>query len=158
MTVLYEENPGMFIAQPGAYLFSLASIFYIGPTIAINHQIPFVGIGLGEELSGWVGGLIVFFALFQMFGYWLHSVSNTLTVTPREFIWRHGILSKQTRRVDMASIRTGEVFQSPLQRLFNAGNVTIWSAGDRPEFWINGMPYGNELNQLISTRGDVDNL
>lgn len=149
MTVLYKENPNQFLAQPVAYSF-YTLMWFGGFYVWVTHRIPVLGIEMEIGATAWVGLAMIVISSLNLIGYWIDSISNTLTITESEVIWRHGLLSKQNRRINQNSIRTGEVFQSPIQRLFNGGNITLWSAGDRPELWVRGLPEADQLDELIS--------
>lgn len=82
--------------------------------------------------------------------YWyLQTKTDKLSITNDEIIWTHGLMSKQYTEINMSSVRTIRVSQSLLQRMFNAGNVQIFTAGDNPEVVIKGLPNPDEIREYI---------
>lgn len=73
--------------------------------------------------------------------YWyIQTKFDHLTIRTDEIVWTHGLLNKQYTEINMSSVRTVRVKQSLLQRLLNAGDIEVYTAGDVPEVVIRGMP------------------
>lgn len=73
--------------------------------------------------------------------YWyIQTKVDHLTIKTDEIVWSHGLLNKQYTEISMSSVRTVRVKQSLLQRILNAGDIEIFTAGDQPELLIRGMP------------------
>jgi uncharacterized membrane protein YdbT with pleckstrin-like domain len=73
--------------------------------------------------------------------YWyIQTKFDHLTIKTDEIVWTHGLLNKQYTEINMGSVRTVRVKQSLLQRLLNAGDIEVYTAGDVPELVIRGMP------------------
>jgi uncharacterized membrane protein YdbT with pleckstrin-like domain len=73
--------------------------------------------------------------------YWyIQTKFDHLTIKTDEIVWTHGLLNKQYTEINMSSVRTVRVKQSLLQRLLNAGDIEVYTAGDVPELVIRGMP------------------
>jgi hypothetical protein len=49
----------------------------------------------------------------------------------------------------MGSVRTVRVSQTLLQRIMNAGDVTIYTSGDLPEVVVRGLPDPRRLRDYI---------
>lgn len=140
MTVLYEEDSDVFFAQPVTYIILMTFIWLIGPYLIFT----------GDGWAVLFGTALIMIGAFSYSSLYFESVSNSLTITNNEFIWEYGLFSKQTRRINMSSVRTGEVYQSPIQLFFNAGNLRLWSSGDNPELVVNGLSDADKLNEIIS--------
>ena len=122
---LYEANPSMVRMYPLTVVIAVLLI-------------PVFGIGL----------LILLWL-------WIQSKMDKLTIRSSEVIYTHGLLSKSYTELSMHSIRSVKITQSLLRRVLNAGNVAIFSAGDRPEVVIKGLPDPGEIRELIKGRSAV---
>lgn len=82
--------------------------------------------------------------------YWyLQTKADHLLIKTDEVVWTHGLINKQYTEVNMSSIRTVRVSQSLLQRILNAGDIAIFTAGDQPELVIKGLPNPEEIREHI---------
>ena len=120
--ILYEANPSMVRMYPLTVIIAILLV-------------PVFGIGLIILL--WL---------------WVQSKMDKLTIRPSEVIYTHGLLSKSYTELSMHSIRSVKITQSLLQRILNAGNVAIYSAGDAPEVVVKGLPDPGEIRELIKGR------
>lgn len=85
--------------------------------------------------------------------WWLTTKADKLTIKTDEIIWEHGLISKQYTEISMSSLRSVRVNQSLLQRILNAGNVEVYTAGDDPELVIKGMPNPDKIREYIKGQG-----
>lgn len=81
--------------------------------------------------------------------WWLQTKADKLTVKSDEIVWEHGLISKQYTEINMASLRSVRINQSLLQRILNAGNLEIYTAGDDPELVIKGLPNPTKIREYI---------
>jgi uncharacterized membrane protein YdbT with pleckstrin-like domain len=72
-----------------------------------------------------------------------------------DLVLTQGLLSKDRIELDIASIRTVRVYQSFLNRIFNVGSVSVFTAGDMPEIEVKGLPDPHDLRQLINRKQDA---
>jgi uncharacterized membrane protein YdbT with pleckstrin-like domain len=122
MQELYSSHPVMFKAQPLYFIINIVLI-------------PVFGLGL---------------LLFLI--WYLKVISKKLTITERDVLFESGLLSKDRREVSISSIRAVNVKQSLFNRIFGTGTVSIFSAGDQPEFEISGIPDPHTVRDLIKNR------
>ena len=122
MQELYSSHPVMFKDQPFYFIINIALI-------------PAFGLGL---------------LLFLI--WYLRVISKKLTITNRDVLFESGLLSKDRREVSLSSIRAVNVKQSLFNRIFGTGTVSIFSAGDQPEFVISGLPDPHTVRDLIKNR------
>lgn len=87
--------------------------------------------------------------ILMLLWWYLMTRADKLTIKTDEVVWEHGIISKQYTEIAMASIRSVRVNQSLLQRMLNAGNVEVYTAGDEPELVIRGLPNPNRIREYI---------
>lgn len=81
--------------------------------------------------------------------WWISTKADKLTIKTDEVVWEHGIISKQYTELSMHSLRSVRVKQSLLQRMLNAGDVEIYTAGDDPELVIKGLPDPDRIREHI---------
>ncbi len=87
---------------------------------------------------------------FVILLYWyLKTKATHFEIGDREIALTEGLLSKERTELSLASVRTVKVRQSFFQRLFGVGNVMIYSAGDKPEIEVHGLPDPNQIHELI---------
>lgn len=80
---------------------------------------------------------------------YIQTKMDKLTIKSTEIVHAHGLFSKSYTEVAMSSVRTVRVSQSLLQRMLNAGDIAIYTAGDNPEFTVKGLPNPGEIRDLI---------
>lgn len=81
--------------------------------------------------------------------WWLMTKADKLTIKTDELVWEHGLINKQYTEISMASLRSVRVNQSLLQRILKAGNLEVYTAGDRPELVIKGLPNPDRIREFI---------
>ena len=128
--VLYDAHPSLLRSRPFATLL----------TILLMLGVILVGIGV--------------FALapLQILTWWVATLTDHLEITADEILWTHGLLSKQYTEIHMASVRTVRASQTLFQRLMNAGDITIYTAGDTPELVVRGLPDPARIRELIKSQ------
>ena len=72
-----------------------------------------------------------------------------LTIAKGQVIYERGILSKRYSEIRTADIRTVDVRQSLMQRIFNGGDIALYTAGDEPELEVTGLPDPRRIRDLI---------
>ena len=80
---------------------------------------------------------------------YLKTKMDKLTIKTTEIVHAHGLISKAYTEISMSSVRTVKVSQSLVQRMLNAGDVAIYTAGDNPEFVVKGLPDTGQVRDLI---------
>ncbi|UTS82748.1 PH domain-containing protein [Phaeobacter piscinae] len=89
------------------------------------------------------------------FGVWyLACLANRLTVTKHQMTREVGILSKERTEVALESIRSVNVKQSLMNRIFDTGQVSISTIGDNPEIVLSGLPRPNEIRTIVNDSRD----
>ena len=151
--VLYEASPSLVRMNPfGTFLVLLVTLFGVvlalipGPLVAV---LP-VPIG-GERVAGIVGILLVLLGFLRLLSWWIVTKLDRLVIKEDEIVWTHGLLNKQYTEVNMASVRTVRVRQSILQRIMNAGDVTVFTSGDVPELVVRGLPNPGAIRDHIKS-------
>lgn len=109
-------------------------------------------------------GFIVAVLLIAAFGlgilillYWyIKSRSVRLTITDDSIHLSRGILTKEQTDIDVREIRTVLIRQRFWQRIFDVGQIEVFTTGDMPEFSLQGMPDPNFVRDYIRTRMNSD--
>lgn len=81
--------------------------------------------------------------------WFLMCKSTRLEVIGNDIVLTRGLLSKDTTEVDIARIRSVNVYQSFFNRMFGVGDIKIYTAGDEPEIEVSGVPNPNEFRLLV---------
>jgi len=82
--------------------------------------------------------------------WWLRVINTRLTVTNERVRFRTGILSKNIREVFLSDIRSVEISQRFIQRIFSTGTIEISSAATaEAEIAIDGLPKPYKVKELI---------
>ena len=80
--------------------------------------------------------------------WYLKVLASRLIITDEEIRLERGLLAKTHKEIRLSAIRTVRIDQSFLNRIFNVGTVTVYSAGDQPEFSVAGMPHPGRIRDL----------
>ena len=87
--------------------------------------------------------------------WYLQTKADKITVKSDEIIWEHGLINKQYTEISLSSLRSVRVNQSLLQRMLNAGDVEVYTAGDRPELTIRGLPNPDLIREYVKSNRSV---
>lgn len=110
------------------------------PPMFGNHPVIFSLLVLS------IAGLLVI-AVWSVF-----ARSTRVAVSNSEILYEKGLLSKQRVQVNLESVRSVRVTQSMMQRMFNVGDVEIFTAGDYAEIAVRGLPRPNELRDIVTSQ------
>jgi len=149
--VLYDANPSLVRSKPFGTLLALLMVFG-GIAIALfgRELLPAGPVDLPADLPVGAVGIGLFGLGFLMLLSWFVAAKmDRLQIKENEIVWTHGLISKQYTEISMTSVRTVRVNQSILQRLLGAGDLAIYTAGDRPEMVIKGLPEPTRIRDLI---------
>ncbi|MFM2130316.1 MAG: hypothetical protein RL477_1862 [Pseudomonadota bacterium] len=137
--ILYQSNPKMFRSRPLLFLFWLALV--AGGVYAIVAA-------SGTNLR-YAGLAAIAVGILALAVWWLNCKTTVVTVGPRDVSLRHGILSKSIDEVQLDRVRSVNVYQSLVQRIFRVGRLSVFTAGDTPEILVNGLPEPERLRILL---------
>ena len=87
--------------------------------------------------------------------WYLICLSTKLELEGNDLVLTKGLLSKDRIELDVSSIRTVRVYQSFINRIFNVGSISVFTAGDKPEIEVAGLPDPHDLRELINTKQGV---
>lgn len=146
--VLYEANPSLLRTHPFATVL-LVVLLLAGIVLAIASGAVSASIGLPAQVVGLAGIAVVAVAFIWLLVWYVATKMDHLAIKEDEIVWSHGLISKQYTEINFSSVRTTRVQQSLIQRILNAGDVMIFTAGDQPELYIRGLPEPNRVRELI---------
>jgi uncharacterized membrane protein YdbT with pleckstrin-like domain len=84
--------------------------------------------------------------------WWLRTKGERLALSDREVLMERGLLSKQRTEIALSSIRSVRITQTFGQRIFDVGNVELFSAGDIAEIAIKSMPRPGRIRNIAASR------
>jgi uncharacterized membrane protein YdbT with pleckstrin-like domain len=143
--VLYDAHPSMIRSRPFTTLLALALI-PLGIAIALmgGTLLP-----AAAPVAGVVGLAVAALAFLTLLVWYVRTKTDHLVINDDEIVWTHGLLNKGYTEINMASVRTTRVRQTLMQRIMNAGDVEIYTAGDNPELVVHGLPDPDAIRKLI---------
>jgi len=119
-TVIYEAHPAMFRAHPFWFILAVLLILAFG-----------------------IGIIILLY-------WYIKTRATALTVTDQDLLYERGILSKDRTSVSLKHVRSVNIAQGFINRIFGVGTIQISTAGDEPEFTISDMPDPYVIQETIT--------
>jgi len=150
-TVLYEANPSLLRTNPFATVL-LFVLLVAGIVVAIASGAISASLGLPAQAVGLAGIAMVAVAFVWLLIWYVATKMDHLAIRDDEIVWSHGLINKQYTEINMSSVRTTRVQQSLMQRIMNAGDIMIFTAGDNAELHVRGLPEPNRIRELIQNR------
>lgn len=140
-------RPAMFRAHPFKYLL-LVAVFVAGVVLAIWS------FSMVEQWKLWglIGGLLLVAIAGVWWLKWWVAASRwvKLTITNKRTIRQEGIIRRHTTEVLHEHVRTVDITQNFLQRIFNVGTVGIDSAGqDGIEIQVHDLPTPFKVKEIV---------
>jgi uncharacterized membrane protein YdbT with pleckstrin-like domain len=153
---LYDSTPSMFFNRPFVFLFSVIAV-----VLGVIGLISLIPEQEGREklwiFLSYVSVIIGCIGFMTLFFWWLRVVNTRLTVTNERVTFREGILSKNIREIFLSDIRSVQINQRLLQRLFGTGYIEVASAASaEAEIQINGIPKAYTVKEIIDTHRRKD--
>ena len=137
--LLYSENPKMPRNRP--FLFTLFIILNIAGLVATIRL---------DQQSFQIIGLVVFLGTVMSLLIWYLKIKSTkVSVTKNDILVERGLLRKNRKELAIAKVRTVEVDQDFIDRIFGVGKIKVFTAGDLPEIEVEGLPDPNRIRELV---------
>ena len=137
--LLYSENPKMPRNSP--FKFTLIIILNIAGLVA--------AIRLDQQNFQIIGLLVWLGTVIWLLIWYLKTKSKKLSITNRDMLYEVGLLRKNRKELALDKVRTVEVDQDFIERIFGVGKVRVFTAGDEPEIVVEGLPDPNKIRELI---------
>ena len=140
--LLYSENPKMPRNRP--FLFVFYIILNIGGLVAAIRL---------EQQSLQIVGLVVWLGtIIALLIWYLQIKSKKVSVTNTEMLYEEGLLRKNRKELALDKVRSVEVDQDFIERIFSVGKVKVFTAGDLPEIEVEGLPDPNRIRELVKQK------
>ena len=140
--LLYSENPKMPRNNP--FRLTLIIILNVGGLVAAFRL---------DQQSFQIFGLVVWLGtVIWLLIWYLKTKSKKLSVTNRDMLYEEGLLRKNRKELALDKVRTVEVDQDFVQRIFGVGEVRVFTAGDKPEIVVEGLPDPNRIRELVKQK------
>jgi uncharacterized membrane protein YdbT with pleckstrin-like domain len=136
--ILYDANPSMVRMNPFGAILAILAI----PLGSVGSVV--LGPPLAFALIPVAGG-----AVLLLLYWYLVTKMDHLVIKQDEIVLTHGLLTKQYTEINMSSVRTVKISQTLLQRIMDAGDVAIYTAGDQPELVVKGLPDPTAIREHI---------
>ena len=137
--LLYSENPKMPRNNP--FMFALIIILNIASLVAAIRL---------DQQSFQIIGLVVWLGtVISLLIWYIKIKSIKLSVTNNDILVERGLLRKNRKEVAIDKVRTVEVDQGFVDRIFGVGKVSVFTAGDLPEVVVSGLPDPNRIRELV---------
>ena len=137
--LLYSENPKMPRNSP--IKFTLIIILNIAGLVA--------AIRLDQQNFQIIGLVVWLGTVIWLLIWYLKTKSKKLSITNRDMLYEEGLLRKNRKELALDKVRTVEVDQDFIERIFGVGKVRVFTAGDEPEIVVEGLPDPNKIRELI---------
>ena len=104
--------------------------------------------------TGWfIAGVItipIVIGFFILVALWIARYFDSYTITTKRIIDREGLISKYTTEIFLRDIRSVNLNQNILQRIFNVGDIYIGtSATAGMEISLEGIAYPQKVKETI---------
>lgn len=126
---------------------SSRTVIDVHPAMFRNHPFAFVLCILLIPAFGL--GLLI------LLGWYVRTRSVRLRIDADQVHLERGFLSKSHVDLDIGHIRTVKVHQSFWNRVFRVGEVSVYTAGDQPEFHVSGLPNPNSIRDYVRRRREA---
>ena len=137
--LLYSENPKMPRNNP--FMFTVIIILNIAGLVAAIRL---------DQQSLQIIGLVVWLGTVTWLLIWYIKIKSTkVSVTNNDILVERGLLRKNRKELAIDKIRTVEVDQDFLDRIFGVGKIKVFTAGDLAEIEVKGLPDPNRIRELV---------
>ena len=136
--LLYSENPKMPRNRPFTFIFII--ILNIAGLAAIRL----------DQQSFQIIGLVVWLGTVTWLLIWYMKIKSTkVSVTNNDILVERGLLRKNRKELALDKVRTVEVDQDFISRIFGVGKIKVFTAGDLAEIEVTGLPDPNRIRELV---------
>ena len=140
--LLYSENPKMPRNKP--FMFTLIIILNIAGLVAAIRL---------DQQSFQIIGLVVWLGTVISLLIWYMKIKSTkVSVTNNDILVERGLLRKNRKELAIDKIRTVEVDQGFVDRIFGVGMIKVFTAGALPEIVVPGLPDPNKIRDLVKQK------
>ena len=103
-----------------------------------------------DQQSFQIIGLVVWLGTVIWLLIWYIKIKSIkVSVTNNDILVERGLLRKNRKELAIDKIRTVEVDQDFIDRIFGVGKIKVFTAGDLPEIEVEGLPDPNRIRELV---------
>ncbi len=158
--VRYSAHPSPLRIRPFAAS-SMVAILLLGFLLVLIGRYLWPSILGGaapglEQVDGqivqYIGVALFGLAMATLYLWYVPTRFERVGITDDALIYHKGSLTKSTLEIDLNSVRDLKIDQTPLQRLVNGGDIAVFTAGDKPELVVRGLPHPERIRALAKGR------
>ena len=120
-----EEN--LMVGEEVIYKANIHWMVYL-PALFVVF-LSFIIIMVGGELFRWIGFLLLVVGLLELIKAYFFRISTELVITTKRVIAKFGFIRRNTIELNHKKVESLSVHQNILQRILNAGTITIHGTG-----------------------------
>ena len=143
--VLWQGHPSLRLITPSVVVGLVLALGGVVLTVVLTDPtvrwLPLLGVPLGIAVVAWA---------------YVSLVSTRYVLTSEEVYRKSGILNQSVAQIRLDRVQNTTFSQSPTERLFSYGDITIYTAGsDTMDITLTNVPNPQEVNQRLTEALDA---
>ncbi|WP_049998052.1 PH domain-containing protein [Halococcus sediminicola] len=143
--VLWQGHPSLRLITPSVVVGLVLALGGVVLTVVLTEPtvrwLPLLGVPLGIAVVAWA---------------YVSLVSTRYALTSEEVYRKSGILNQSVAQIRLDRVQNTTFSQSPTERLFSYGDITIYTAGsDTMDITLENVPNPQEVNQRLTEALDA---
>ena len=143
--VLWQGHPSLRLITPSVVVGLVLALGGVVLTVVLTEPtvrwLPLLGVPLGIAVVAWA---------------YVSLVSTRYVLTSEEVYRKSGILNQSVAQIRLDRVQNTTFSQSPTERLFSYGDITIYTAGsDTMDITLENVPNPQEVNQRLTEALDA---
>ena len=143
--VLWQGHPSLRLITPSVVVGLVLALGGVVLTVVLTEPtvrwLPLLGVPLGIAVVAWA---------------YVSLVSTRYVLTSEEVYRKRGIFDQSVAQIRLDRVQNTTFSQSPTERLFSYGDITIYTAGsDTMDITLTNVPNPQEVNQRLTEALDA---
>ena len=143
--VLWQGHPSLRLITPSVVVGLVLALGGVALTVVLTDPtvrwLPLLGIPIGIAVVAWA---------------YVSLVSTRYVLTSEEVYRKRGIFDQSVAQIRLDRVQNTTFSQSPAERLFSYGDITIYTAGsDTMDITLTNVPNPQEVNQRLTEALDA---
>ena len=143
--VLWQGHPSLRLITPSVVVGLVLALGGVVLTVVLTEPtvrwLPLLGVPLGIAVVAWA---------------YVSLVSTRYVLTSEEVYRKRGIFDQSVAQIRLDRVQNTTFSQSPTERLFSYGDITIYTAGsDTMDITLENVPSPQEVNQRLTEALDA---
>ena len=143
--VLWQGHPSLRLITPSVVVGLVLALGGVALTVVLTDPtvrwLPLLGIPIGIAVVAWA---------------YVSLVSTRYVLTSEEVYRKRGIFDQSVAQIRLDRVQNTTFSQSPTERLFSYGDITIYTAGsDTMDITLENVPNPQEVNQRLTEALDA---